>query len=191
MLEGQPDIDVVVESDCGECAVEDYKAHQPDIVIMDLAMPGKGGFDACRRILARDAKARILILSFHSHELIASFALKAGAMGYISKSSPPARLIRAIREILAGKTFIEPATAQKLAVGYAEKEGSRLQDLSPREFEILLFIEEGLPTVDIASRLSLSPKTVGNHHYHIMKKLHVTTKAELIRFAIQAGLVKT
>jgi len=189
ILESHSDIEVVVESNCGEYAVDDYIEHQPDIVIMDLAMPGKGGFDACRRILARDAKARILILSFHTHELIASYALKAGAMGYISKDSPSTRLIHAIREIFAGKTFIEPAIAQKLAAGYAK--GAHLQDLTPREFEILLFITEGLSTMNIASRLSLSPKTVGNHHYHIMKKLHVTTKAELIRFAIQTGLVNT
>jgi len=191
LLEDEPDIRVVVESDCGECTVDDYMEHQPDIVIMDLAMPGKGGFDACRRILAKDAKARVLVLSFHTHELVASYALKAGAMGYISKGSSAARLIHAVREILAGKTFMEPAIAQKLAAGYAGSKGSLLQDLSPREFEILLFIAEGLSTVDIASRLSLSPKTVGNHHYHILKKMHVTTKAELIRFTIQAGIISS
>jgi len=189
LLGDYPDIRVVAESNCGKCAITDYLRNRPDIMILDIAMPDISGFEVIHRILPRAPEARILVLSFHEHEMIPERVLRMGALGYLTKGSNPSLLIKAIRRIHAGGTFVEPVLAQKLAVYHGKTKGRNMTVLTPREFDIFLMLAVGQSTLGIARNLSISPKTVGNHHHNIMQKLHISNKAELARFAIQLGLI--
>jgi len=191
LLGDYPDIRVVAESNCGKCAIDDYFRNRPDIMILDISMPDISGFEVIHRILPRASEARILVLSFHEHEMIPERVLRMGALGYLTKGSNPSLLIKAIRRIHAGGTFVEPALAQKLAVYHRKRKGQNMTVLTPREFDIFLMLAVGQSTLEIAGNLSISPKTAGNHYYNIKRKLHISNKAELVRFAFQLGLISS
>jgi len=189
LLEDQGNITVVVESDCGEDAVRDYQQYTPDIVIMDLAMPGIGGIEAIRRITSKHPDARILVLSFHDNPGIPSRVIKAGAMGYLTKGSDPALLLKAVQQLMQGKTYIEPAIAEKMDTANTSPEKGQLDRLTTRELEIFLMLAEGLSVNEIARTLHISPNTAGNHQNSIMNKLHIHNKAELVRLAMQESII--
>jgi DNA-binding NarL/FixJ family response regulator len=185
------DIDVVAEASTGESACQKFLAHAPDVVIMDLSLPGIGGMEAIRRILTRDSAARILVFSMHDDTLFVERALANGARGYITKRSAPDVLVDAVRRVAAGGIHLDPELAERLALKKARGHGTALAGLSTREFEIFCLLAEGIAPVEIGRRLCLSPKTVSNYGTQIRTKLCVGSAAELTKLAIRHGIVAT
>lgn len=190
LLAGAAGINIVAEADSGEAGFRAYIEHAPDIVIMDLSLPGISGLEAIRRIIARDAGAKLLAFSMHEDTAFVEQALQAGARGYISKSSAPTVLIEAVQQIAAGNIYLEPEIAQRLAFQKTRGPSSPFASLSTREFEIFCLVAEGMNATDIGRRLSLSAKTVANYSTQIKSKLEVNSVAEIARLAIRHGIVK-
>lgn len=190
LLDGAHDIIVVAEAENGEAACRAYTEYRPQVVIMDWSLPGISGLEATRRILARDVSAQVLIFSMHQDTAFAEQALQAGARGYITKRSAPEVLVEAVRQVAAGKTYLEHDIAHRLAVHRVQGHSTPLEVLSPREFEIFCLLAQGLSVNQIAKRLSLSYKTIANYSTQIKSKLEVKTVAELTRLAIRHGVVE-
>jgi two-component system invasion response regulator UvrY len=191
LLQSNADITVIAEADSGEAACQLYSELTPDIVIMDLAMPGMGGLEALRRILARQPNAKVLTLSAHDDLMHARRTLLEGAQGFLSKRSAPETLLEAVSAIAAGRRYIDPALAQKLAL--AEFDGgtkSPVEQLSEREFEVFVRLAGGATVQRIATDLKLSASTVGTHLYNIKQKLNVVNQSELTLIAIRHGLIE-
>ena len=189
LLENQGDIDVIAEAESGESACRLFIERDPDIVIMDLSLPGIGGLEAIRRIVSRQRDAKVLVFSMHEDTAFVEQALQAGARGYIGKSSAPVVLVEAVRQIANGNIYIDPDIAQRLAFQKTKGGDSPFEALSTREFEIFCLLAEGLSVNTVADRLSLSYKTVANYTTQIKSKLEVGTPAELARLAIRHGIV--
>lgn len=189
LLQKQTNLEVIAEAADGNEAYQRYKQHQPDIVIMDISMPGQSGIKAITRIRQYDAKARILVFSMHENPSFAIQATRAGALGYITKSSEPEVLIRAIYEVYQHQHSLSSDIAQSLALEKLGTDHSALNQLTVREFEILRLLVEAMPNQQIADTLNISPKTVANSHYIIKKKLGVNSDIELTRLAIKMNLV--
>jgi DNA-binding NarL/FixJ family response regulator len=190
LLDNCSDIEVIAEAQTGELACKNYMMSQPDVVIMDLSMPGMGGLEAIRRITARDPKARILVFSMHEDTIFVEQALQAGACGYITKSSAADALVEAVKQVAAGQSHLDPEIAQRLALQKIRGRNTPFTNLSTREFEIFCLLAEGDNVAAIAERLSLSYKTVANYSTQIKSKLNIKTTAELARLAIRHGLVE-
>jgi len=191
LLQSQPDITVAAEAQSGEAACQMFAELAPDVVLMDLGMPGMGGLEALRRIRARDPAARVLALSAHDDPMHARRALREGALGFLSKRSAPEALIEAIATVAAGRRYIDPSLAQKLAL--AEIEGaarSPIEQLSEREFEVFIRLAKGATVQKIADDLKLSASTIGTHLYNIKQKLGVVNQSELTLLAIRHGLIE-
>ncbi len=189
LLESAPDIRVVAESDSGETAIRAYIEHQPDVVVMDITMPGIGGLEAIERIMARDSHARILVLSAHEDSVHPKRVLNAGALGYLSKRSAAEELIRAIRTVAGRKMYLEASIAQQMAIQQLSGEKNPVDVLSAREFEVFISLAKGNTTNQIAETLNLSPRTVGTHLYNIKQKLNASTSADLALTAMRCGLI--
>jgi len=189
LLEDGDKFTVIAESGSGEQAVQDFSKHHPDVVVMDISMPGIGGVGAIERIIAREPNARILVLSVHEDSVFTTRAMQAGALGFIPKRSAPEEMLKAVEMVAQGKTCIAPEIAQQLAMQKLTGSENPLDVLSQREFEVFRLLAEGKTVNDIAEILSLSPKTVGTHHTNIKQKLNVSNSAELARLAIRSGLV--
>jgi two-component system invasion response regulator UvrY len=190
LLEGALDIRVAAEADSGEEAVRAFPEVKPDVVVMDISMPGIGGIEAIDRILAREPQARILVLSAHEDAMHARRVLKAGAVGYLTKRSAAEELIQAIRQVAQGKTYLEPSIAQQLAVQQMSGDKSPVDMLSEKEFKVFLALAKGTSVAEIAEIMSLSPRTVGTHLYNIKQKLGASNSAELAIIAIRAKLLE-
>jgi two-component system invasion response regulator UvrY len=190
LLEGAPDIKVVAEADSGEEAVRSFPEVRPDVAVMDISMPGIGGLEAIGRILAREPGAKILVLSAHEDVMHARRVLKAGAVGYLTKRTAPEELIQAIRQVSKGKTFLEPAIAQQLAMQQLSGEKGPVDMLSEKEFKVFLALAKGQSVAEIAQVMSLSPRTIGTHLYNIKQKLGASNQAELAIIAMRAGLLE-
>lgn len=189
LLEDSPMLQIVSEADNGETAVKLFSDLAPDIVIMDLSMPGIGGIEAIRRIIQRKHDARILAFSMHEDTIFVEQALQAGARGYVGKSSAPEVLVEAVKAVASGNIFLDPDIAQRLAFQKTRGPNSPITGLSTREFEIFCLLAEGGTVADIAKRLSLSNKTVANYATQIKAKLGINTVAEMARIAIRNGFV--
>jgi two-component system invasion response regulator UvrY len=189
LLETSGEIEVVGEADSGEAAYREFAQFQPDVVIMDLSMPGMGGIETVRRLVARD-QARILVLSAHEDTAHPQRVLKAGALGYLSKRTAPEELIDAVRAVAAGRIYVEAEIAHKLASNAAGTPGNALESLSEREFAVFLKLARGESVQAIALALSLSPNTVGTHLYNIKQKLGAGNQAELTLIALRNGLIE-
>jgi len=190
LLQGTTDIQVAAEADSGEDAVRLFTEVRPDVVVMDISMPGIGGLEAIGRILAREPTARILVLSAHEDAMHARRVLNAGAGGYLTKRSAAEELIQAIRQVHQGKTYLEPNIAQQLAVQQLSGLKSPVDMLSEKEFKVFLALAKGQSVADIAQVMSLSPRTVGTHLYNIKQKLGAANSAELAIIAMRAGLIE-
>ncbi len=190
LLEGSDDIKVLGEAESGEDAVRQFAALKPDVIVMDISMPGIGGLEAIDRILAKDANTRILALSAHEDVMHARRVLKAGAVGYLTKRSAAEELMRAIRVVHQGKTYLEPNIAQQMAVEQVSGQRSPVDTLSEKEFKVFLSLARGQSVQEIADVMSLSPRTVGTHLYNIKQKLGASNSAELAIIAIRAGLIE-
>ncbi len=189
LLEDSPMLQIVSEADNGETAVRLFSDLAPDIVIMDLSMPGIGGLEAIRRIIQRKHDARILAFSMHEDTIFVEQALQAGARGYVGKSSAPEVLVEAVKAVASGNIFLDPDIAQRLAFQKTRGTNSPIAGLSTREFEIFCLLAEGGTVAAIAKRLSLSNKTVANYATQIKAKLGINTVAEMARIAIRNGFV--
>lgn len=190
LLEGSPDMKVVAEAESGEEALKRYFEVKPDVLVLDISMPGIGGLEAVSRLLAKEANARVLVLSAHEDTMHPKRALKAGALGYLSKRSAAEELIQAIRQVYQRKTFIEPALAQQMAVQQLSGDRNPVEVLSDKEFKVFLALARGESVLEIAEVLHLSPRTVGTHLYNIKQKLGASNQAELAIIAIRNGLME-
>jgi DNA-binding NarL/FixJ family response regulator len=188
VLENQRDFEVVAEAENAAGAYSAFKAHTPDIVVMDISMPGASGLEAIRNIRGRDGHARILVFSMHSEASLVKAAFNAGAGGYVTKSSDPAALIRAIRSVARGERAMSDDIAQVLALESLAPSGSALDQLAEREIEILRQIAAGATKEEVAQNLNLSLKTVQNYHYMIKVKTGLKTDAQLVHLATECGL---
>jgi two-component system invasion response regulator UvrY len=191
LLQARPEIAVVGEAESGEAACQRYVELSPDVVVMDIAMPGMGGIEALRRIRAHDPRARVLALSAHDDPMHARRALREGALGFLSKRSAPEALLEAVAAIGAGQRYIDPRVAQRLALEDIEgTESSPLKRLSEREFDVFIRLARGASVQRIAHELRLSASTVGTHLYNVKQKLGVSNQSELTLLAIRYGLIE-
>lgn len=190
LLESAHDIKVVAEAESGEQAVRGYAEHHPDVVVMDITMPGIGGLEAIERIMAKDNQARILVLSAHEDSVHPKRVLSAGALGYLTKRSAAEELIKAIRTVAGRKMYLEANIAQQMAIQQLSGDKNPVDILSPREFEVFIALAKGKTTNEIAETLNLSPRTVGTHLYNIKQKLGATTSADLALTAMRCGLIE-
>ena len=168
---------------------EAFKTCNPDVVVADISMPGRGGIDLVRQVRQRDPDARILIFTMHASATYAQQAFRAGARGYVTKSSPPDMLVSAIRSVFAGRPALCAKINEAIATSRLSGDVFAVDELSPREFEILRMILEAKSTDEIASAFNLSPKTVANYHYEIKSKLGVRSDIELVYLCMRQGLV--
>jgi two-component system invasion response regulator UvrY len=180
---------VVGEAESGEAAVKLFQELKPDIIVIDITMPGIGGLEAIDRIMAKDKNTKILVLSAHEDSVHPKRVLNAGAMGYLTKRSAAEELIKAIKSIHQGKRYLEPSIAQQMAIMQLSGETNPAEILSDREFEVFMALAKGKSTNDIADTLCLSPRTVGTHLYNIKQKLNANNSAEIALIAIRCGLI--
>ena len=190
LLESDSDIKVVAEAESGEQAVKLFVEHHPDVVVMDITMPGIGGLEAIERIMAKDNSARILVLSAHEDSVHPKRVLNAGAMGYLTKRSAAEELIKAIRTVASRKRYLEANVAQQMAIQQLSGEMNPVDVLSDREFEVFIALAKGKTTNEIADTLCLSPRTVGTHLYNIKQKLNANNSAEIALIAMRSGLIE-
>ena len=190
LLEQESSFDVIGEAESGEKAYQLFGELSPDVMVMDLSMPGMGGLESIRRILMRDEKARILVLSMHEDLSFANQALKLGAKGYLIKNTLGDDLVKAIEAISQGDIFLSDEIAKKIAVSSIDGGQDPIHDLSAREFEIFRLLAEGFEVDAIATTLNISSNTVSNYQTMIKQKLNIHTPVELIRYAIKAGVIK-
>jgi two-component system, NarL family, invasion response regulator UvrY len=190
LLEQEPLFEVIGEAESGEKAYQILAELKPDVMVMDLSMPGMGGLEAIRRILMRYEKAKILVLSMHEDLSFAKQALKLGAKGYLTKNTLADDLVKSIETVTQGDVFLSDEIAKKMAMQSISGNQDPVHDLSAREFEIFRLLAEGLDIDAIASTLNISSKTVSNYQTMIKQKLDINTPIELIRYAIKVGVIK-
>jgi DNA-binding NarL/FixJ family response regulator len=184
IINQEPDLLVVAEAGNGAEAVDAYGRHHPDVTLLDLRMPVMEGVEAVRRIRELDPRARVIVLTTYDTDDEIASALKAGAKAYVLKDISADELVNCIREVLAGKTYLAPAAAAKLAEGV-----TRVQ-LTPREMATLRLMADGKTNKEIASELEISDRTVKTHLGHLFEKLGVTSRTEAVKVATRRGLVR-
>jgi two-component system response regulator NreC len=193
LLESEHDMRVVGEASTGEEALDRVRMLKPDVVVMDLSMPGMGGLDATRAI-TQEAKSRVLVLTMHAEEEYLLAVLEAGGSGYVRKTSADQDLVTAIRTVARDEVFLYPTAARLLLQGFRvrgeEHEDDPLQKLTERERDVLTMTAEGYSSSEIGEKLFISPKTVDTYRSRIMQKLELHHRSELVRFALNTGLLK-
>ncbi|MGQ9572054.1 MAG: response regulator [Dehalococcoidia bacterium] len=196
ILAAEPDMTIVGEAADSESALRMTEETHPDVVVMDISMPGMSGLEAVRRAKESVPDTQVVVLTMHEDERYFFQALEAGASGYVIKGASPAELLTAIRAVRKGQAYFCPSLAKQMLNDYlrradagSEKEKDALGKLSDREKEVLKYIAEGMTGREIAAILYLSPNTVERHRANIMDKLGLHNRAELIKFAIRKGLV--
>jgi len=183
-------IDIVGQAENGEESVELCRELVPDVVLMDIVMPGIGGLEATRRIVRLDKDIRIVMLTACREEPFPAQALKAGACGYVTKSSSLDQLVTAIRRAFAGQRYVSSDIAQHLALrSFEDREGCPFENLSSREMQVTLMVVNCHGVQDISSNLHLSPKTVNSYRYRIFEKLNVSSDVELTLLAVKHGMI--
>jgi DNA-binding NarL/FixJ family response regulator len=188
LLERRGDIAVVGEAANATEAHEQFISLHPQVVVMDIALPGISGIEAMRRMLARQPETRVLIFSMYEDAIFANRALQAGACGYVTKASAPNVLVEAVHMIARGKKYLSADIAQELALGTVAAGSSAAGGLSAREFEVLRLLVQGHSLRDIAQTMGVTPKTVANHQSAIKQKLGADTAVQLLRIAASLGL---
>lgn len=194
ILESQPDMEVVGEAAEGQEAVNKARTLQPEVVLMDIGMPGLNGLEATRLIKRECPEAQVLMLTMHETDDYFFRSLKAGASGYVPKRAASTDLIAAVQAVARGEVFLYPSVAERLVVDYLRRVGTgeeqdSYERLTSREKEILTLIAEGHSDKEIAQQLVVSPNTVQSHRWHIMEKLGLRNRAALIKYAIRRGLI--
>lgn len=190
MLLNTSGIEVAAEAESGEDACRDYPKVLPDVVVMDISMPGMGGLEAVRRLLTSHPAARVLALSAQEATAYPQRLLKAGALGYLSKRSAPEALIDAVRTVADGRRYLDAQLSRRLALAHIEGDVSPSDVLSEREFAVFLQLAQGRTVAQIAENLKLASSTVGTHLYNIKQKLNVGNQSELTLVALRWGLIQ-
>ncbi len=176
---------VVIESDSAEAAYRTYREKKPDVVVIDMSMPGIGGLEGIRRLRASDDASRIIVLSMYNDPSFVTRAMEMGALGYLSKNCGPEELAKAIAAVMRGERYF----SSDIALEAADTGGTELSSLSTREFQVFRMLADGASVKDIADTLSLSPKTVNNHRSNIMEKLQLHSAVEMTRLAVREGII--
>jgi DNA-binding NarL/FixJ family response regulator len=185
-------VEVIAEASDGREALDLVAQHRPQLVLMDISMPGLNGLEATRRIVKEHSQVRVIVLSMHTSEDYVLQALRAGASGYVLKGSPPRELELAIEAVARGEIFLSPAISKHVIEAYLNKAPDRtssLEQLTPRQREILQLIAEGKSSKEIAQLLDASVKTIESHRASLMERLDIHDLAGLVRYAIRNGLV--
>jgi DNA-binding NarL/FixJ family response regulator len=192
LLENLPGIQVVAEAGDGREALRLIETHRPDVVLMDITMPGLNGLEAAARVASEFPYVHVIILSMHANEEYVLQALRAGAAGYLLKDADPAELEMAVTAVARGETYLSPPVSKRVIADYVRRvgdESSSLVRLTPRQREVLQLITEGHTTREIARILDISVKTVETHRTQLMERLDIHDIAGLVRYAIGVGLV--
>jgi len=191
LLESTEDIIVVAEAENGATGYQLWQEHKPDVIILDLNMPGICGFETIHRMISKDPTVRILVFSMLNNVTMVHRALKAGAIGFISKQSGIGEMIHAVRQVSMGKKYIESELATAVAMHATRKENSEnpFDLLTKREFQIVKLIVEGNSNSEIAEKISISPKTVSVHYLNLMRKLDLQNTTQLIRLALNHNII--
>jgi two-component system, NarL family, response regulator NreC len=185
LLEVEPGLDVVAEAGDAEETVELVQTHRPDVLVLDLGLPGDSGVDLIARIIKEAPETRVLVFTVQREPMFARRALGAGAVGYVLKDAANSELVSAVRSVASGETYLDP----QLGASFAN-DTRRPSDLTEREVEILRLIALGYTNPEIASRMYLSVRTIEAHRMHIHQKLQLSSRAELVRFALEHRLVE-
>ncbi len=194
LLEAQPDMTIVGEAETGQEAIRRVAELSPDVVLMDIEMPGMNGIEATRRIKANAPASAVLALTMYEDDQYFFEMLRAGASGYVPKRAAPDESVSAIRAVSRGEVFLYPSLAGRLVQDYlrrgpASEEGTPEDELTPREQEVLTLIAEGLSNNEIADRLVISAKTVDRHRENLMRKLKLHNRVDLVKYALRKGLI--
>lgn len=190
ILEDVKDFDVVGEATNGEDAVKFCRHSAPDLVLMDMSMPGIGGLEATKQILRFSENTRVIVLSVHKENPIPGKVMQIGAFGYLTKDSEPDEMIKAIYKVSAGQKYVSPDIAQQIALGQLNlNDDNPFEQLSERELEIAMMLTKGDKVPDIAVYLNISAKTVNTYRYRMFEKLSVSTDVELTHLALRHKLI--
>ena len=190
ILEDVRGIKVVGEAQSGETAVTFCRQHHPDVILMDMNMPGIGGLEATRKILRIRPDVRIIVLTIHSENPFPTKVMQAGAAGYLTKGAAPDEMIQAIRLVHSGQRYISPEIPQQMALSqFASADENPFKSLSERELQIMMMITKGQKVTDISEQLNLSPKTVNSYRYRLFSKLGINGDVELTHLAIRYGML--
>lgn len=190
LLQAQGGFEVVGEAADGETLLRELPHWAADVIVMDLTMPGLGGLETLRRLRSRDPVPGVLVLSAHDDAAYPRRALNAGALGFLGKRSAPEALPEAVRAVAQGRRYLDPQTAQALALSQFDGNTSPFDALSEREFEVFTRLARGRSVQEIAQALSLSPSTVGTHLYNVKQKLGAGNQAELTLLALRWGVIE-
>ena len=185
-------INVIAEADTGEEAIILARKHRPDVIVLDISLPGISGIETIRRIVFANHSIKVLVFTMHEEVVFVERALQAGAIGYITKSSAPEMLSKAIKSVSQGKKYIDSDLKKKMTYQYEHlrEDDSLLSDLSAREFQIFCLLAEGKNSQDISKILNISYKTAANYSSQIKNKLHASTIADIARIAIRHNIIK-
>ena len=191
LLEDSGQIRIAGEADCGEDGVTLAQQLNPDVILMDVSMPGIGGVEACRRILQRDSSQKIIVLTIHNEQTFPKRMLEIGARGYLTKECGVEEMLLAVQQVYNGKAYIAPSIAQQLALSLLPgNQHNPIDRLSRREFQVMLMISHGLTNAAISEKLCLSPKTVSTYRLRLLEKLGAQNEVELIKIAVEQGMVE-
>lgn len=192
LLAAERDFEVVGQAECGDEVPALVEQLHPDVVVLDLMMPGRGGLEVTGELTRRFPGTRVLVLSMHDSEAYVLEALRRGASGYALKHAPPAELVRAVRDVAAGRRYLSPPLTERAVEAYARR-ASQVSDpydaLTAREREVLALVAEGHTNAAIGEQLFISPRTVETHRAHAMKKLGLRSSAALVRDALRRGIL--
>jgi DNA-binding NarL/FixJ family response regulator len=192
LLDDVSGIEVVCEATTGEEALGQIAGYGPDVVLMDINMPGIGGLEATRKLLHLRPELKIIVVTMHDDDLFPQRLLKAGAMGYLTKGAKVEEIVQAIRDVMANRRYISPLIAQQLALSrFDDEDGSPFENLSERELQVLLMMMDGQSITAISDKLCLSPKTVSTYRTRLYAKLGVQNDIELARLALLHGVVES
>ena len=191
LLEDSKQVSIIGEADCGEKSIQLAQQHQPDVILMDVNMPGIGGVEACRRILQRNPKQKIIVLTVHNEQTFPKRLLEIGARGYLTKECGVDEMIEAIKLVHAGNSYIATSIAQQLALSLLPgNDVNPIDKLSRREFQVMLMISQGLSNAEISDKLCLSPKTISTYRLRLLEKLDAHNEVDLIKIAVEQGMIE-
>jgi len=191
LLEDSKQVKIIGEADSGEDSIKMAQELNPDVILMDVNMPGIGGVEACRRILQRNPEQKIIVLTVHNEKTFPKRMLEIGAKGYLTKECGVDEMLNAIRQVYQGGAYIAPSIAQQLALSLLPgNENNPIDRLSRREFQVMLMISHGLTNAEISDKLCLSPKTISTYRLRLLDKLGAQNEVDLIKIAVEQGIVE-
>ena len=191
LLEDSKQVNIVGEAECGEDSLQLAQSLKPDVILMDVNMPGIGGVEACRRILQRNPKQKIIVLTVHNEQTFPKRLLEIGAKGYLTKECGLDEMIKAIKQVNLGGSYIASSIAQQLALSLLPgNDLNPIDKLSRREFQVMLMISQGMANIEISDKLCLSPKTISTYRLRLLEKLDAQNEVDLIRIAVEQGMVE-